>query len=140
MQVQTYLNFDGKCEEAIEFYRSKLNAKVEMIMRFKDSPQQCDPSMVPPNSENKIMHSAFKIGDSTIMATDMGCSNNPGFKGFSLTLNTDNDAEAERLFAALQDGGKVEMPLEETFFATRFGVVADRFGVTWQVIHPKPMN
>lgn len=139
MQVQVYLNFDGRCEEAIEFYRSKLDAKVEMIMRFKDSPVQCDPNMVPPGSENKVMHSAFKIGESVIMATDMNCSGDAGFKGFSLTLSANSDAEAERLFAALQDGGQVQMPMNETFFATRFGVVSDRFGVSWQIIHAKPM-
>jgi len=132
MQVQSYLMFNGRCEEAIEFYKKTLGAQVEMIMRFKDAPEGCSPG-----TENKVMHSAFKIGDTTVMATD-GMMKDQGsleFKGFSLTLNPKTVAEAERLFKALSgDGGQVHQPLIETFFSPRFGILADKFGVSWMVV------
>jgi PhnB protein len=134
MQVQPYLFFDGRCEEAIEFYRSKLGAKVEMFMRFKDSPEPAQPGMVPPGSENKVMHSCFRIGDTAVMASDGRCMGKPSFQGFSLSLTVPNEAEAERLFAGLGDGGQVQMPLTKTFFSPRFGMVADRFGVSWMIV------
>ena len=136
MQVQPYLFFDGRCEEAVEFYRSRLGAEVTMLMRFKDSPEPPQPGMVPHGSENKIMHSSFRIGDTTVMASDGRCLGKPSFQGFSLSLDAPNEAEAERLFAALADGGQVQMPLTKTFFSPRFGMVADRFGVSWMVIVP----
>jgi PhnB protein len=134
MQVQPYLFFDGRCEEAVEFYRSKLGAKVEMLMRFKDSPEPPQPGCMSPGSENKIMHAAIRIGDTTVMASDGRCTGKPVFQGFSLSLSAPNEVEAERLFASLADGGQVQMPLAKTFFSPRFGMVADRFGVSWMVI------
>jgi PhnB protein len=134
MLVQPYLFFDGRCEEAIEFYRGKLGAKVEMLMRFKDSPEPAQPGMVPPGSEHKVMHASFRIGDTVVMASDGRCQGRPSFQGFSLSLTVPNEAEAERLFAALGDGGQVQMPLTKTFFSPRFGMVADRFGVSWMVV------
>jgi PhnB protein len=134
MQVQSYLFFDGRCEEAIEFYKSKLGAKVEMLMRFKDSPEPAQPGMVPPGAENKVMHSCIRIGDTAVMASDGRCMGKPSFQGFSLSLTPPDVAEAERLFAALGDGGQVRMPLAKTFFSPRFGMVADRFGVSWMVV------
>ena len=134
MQVQPYLFFDGRCEEAIEFYKSKLGAKVEMLMRFKDSPEPAQPGMVPPGAENKVMHSCFRIGDTAVMASDGRCLGKPSFQGFSLSLTPPDVAEAERLFAALGDGGQVQMPMAKTFFSPRFGMVADRFGVSWMVV------
>jgi PhnB protein len=134
MQVQPYLFFDGRCEEAVEFYRSRLGAKVEMFMRFKDSPEPPQPGMVPPGSESKVMHTCFRIGDTPVMASDGRCLGRPSFEGFSLSLTAPNDAEAERLFAALGDGGQVQMPLTKTFFASAFGMVADRFGVSWMIL------
>ena len=134
MQVQCYLFFDGRCEEAIEFYKSKLGAKVEMLMRFKDSPEPAQPGMVPPGAENKVMHSCIRIGDTAVMASDGRCMGKPSFQGFSLSLTPPDVAEAERLFAALGDGGQVRMPLAKTFFSPRFGMVADRFGVSWMVV------
>jgi len=131
MQLQPYLNFDGRCAEAIEFYRAKLGAKVEMLMPFKDSP---DPAMCPPGAGDKVMHSCFRIGDTAVMASDGQCTGRPGFQGFSLSLTAADDAEAKRLFAALSDGGQVQMPLAKTFFASSFGMVADRFGVPWMVV------
>jgi len=134
MQVQPYLFFDGKCEEALDFYRRALDAKVVTLMRFKDNPEPPQPGMIPPGSENKVMHTSFRIGDTTLMASDGRNTGHPTFRGVSLSLTASNDAEAERLFAALQDGGKVQMPMTKTFFSSRFGMVADRFGVSWMII------
>jgi PhnB protein len=134
MQVQPYLFFDGRCEEAIEFYKKALGAKVEMLMRFKDSPEPPQPGMHPPGSDNKIMHATLRIGETTVMASDGHCLGKPSFQGFSLSVTAANEAEAERLFAALGDGGQVQMPLTKTFFSSRFGMVSDRLGVSWMVI------
>ena len=129
--VQPYLFFDGRCEEAIEFYRSALGAEVTMLMRYKDSP---DPTMCTPGTENKVMHASLRIGDTTLMASDGRCEGKLSFEGFSLSLTVLNEADAERLFASLADGGKVQMPLTKTFFSPCFGMVADRFGVSWMII------
>lgn len=134
MQIQPYLFFDGRCEEAIEFYRKALGAEVGMLMRFKDSPEPPQPGMAPPGSENKVMHASLRIGDTTLMVSDGECHGKPHFDGFSLTVTAADEAEAERLFAALADGGQVRMPLAKTFFSPRFGMLADRFGVGWMVI------
>lgn len=131
MQVQPYLYFDGRCEEALEFHRSKLGAKVEMLMRFKESP---DPEACQPGADDKVMHTCFRIGDTAVMASDGRCSGQPSFQGFSLSLTAPDPAEAERPFSALGDGGQVQMPLAQTFFSPRFGMVADRFGLSWMVI------
>ena len=131
MQVQPYLQFDGRCEEAIEFYKGPLGAEVEQLMRFKDSP---DPAKVPPGSNDKVLHSCFRVGNTRIMASDRYCRGEPNFQGFSLSLMTPDMAEAGRLFKALEKGGQVQMPLGETFFSPCFGMVADRFGVSWMVI------
>jgi len=134
MQVQSYLFLDGRAEEAIEFYRKTLGAEVLMLMRFKDSPEPAKPGMVPPGSENKVMHSCIRVGDSQVMLSDGYCQGKPVFQGFALSLTVANEAEADRKFAALADGGKVQAPLSKTFFSPRFGMVADRFGVSWMVI------
>ena len=130
MQVQPYLFFDGRCDEAVEFYRKALGAEVTMLMRFKDSP---DPGMCPAGAQDKVMHASLRIGDSTVLASDGRCEGRPSFEGFALSLTVPDDAAAERLFAALGDGGQVQMPLAKTFFASRFGMVADRVGVSWMV-------
>jgi PhnB protein len=137
MQIQPYLFFDGRCEEAVEFYRKALGAKVEMLMRYKDSPDPPPPGMVPPGSENKVMHSSLRIGNAVLMASDGHCQGKPSFQGFSLSRDASSEAEADRLFNALADGGQVRMPLGKTFFSPRFGMVADRFGVAWMVIVPQ---
>ena len=134
MDIIPYLFFDGRAEEALEFYRRALDAEVEAIHRFKDSP---DPDQIPPGAGDKVMHVTFCVGDTTIMASDGHCHGAPNFQGFSLSLNVRTEAEAERFFAALSDGGKVEMPLAKTFFSPRFGVVNDRFGISWMV-HVRP--
>lgn len=134
MQVQPYLFFDGRCEEAIEFYQSALGAKVEMLMRFEESPEPPAPGMIPPGSGDKVMHTSMRIGDTTVMASDGRCQGEPSFQGFSLALTAADEAEADRLFAVLADGGQVQMPLARTFFSPRFGMVADRFGVSWMIV------
>jgi PhnB protein len=135
MQVQPYLSFGGRCEEAIEFYKKALNAEVTRLLRFKDNPQptpECKPA---PGTENKIMHAALRIGDTTVMATDGRIEEGkPTFQGISLSLTAINDAQAQRLFAALSDGGQVQMPLTKTFFSSNFAMVVDRFGVTWMIV------
>jgi PhnB protein len=137
MLVQPYLVFDGRCEEAIEFYRRALGAEVIMLMRHRDSPEPAPPGMVPPGSEDKVMHASLRIGETTVMASDGRSQGQPIFKGFSLSITASNEAEADRVFAALGDGGEVQMPLGKTFFSPRFGMVADRFGVSWMVNVPQ---
>jgi PhnB protein len=134
MYVQPYLFFDGKCEEALNFYKAALGAEVRAMMRFSESPQPAPPGMIPPGSENKVMHASFRIGDTTLMASDGNAKGNPVFQGVSLSLTVTNDADAQRVFGALSAGGHVQMPLAKTFFASSFGMVTDRFGVSWMVI------
>ena len=131
--VQSYLFFNGNCEEAVEFYRKVIGAEVEMMLRFKESPEPHPPGMVPPGFENKIMHCSFRIGETRVMASD-GCSvEKTDFEGFSLSLTVPSEAEANRAFAALADGGQVRMPLAKTFWSPCFGMVADRFGIGWMI-------
>lgn len=130
MQVEPYLFFEGTCEEALEFYRKKLGAEVTTLMRNMESP---DPGMIRPGTENKVMHANVRIGNSTLMASDGLCEGHPAFKGFSLSLVLTDEAEAERLFSALSEGGQIEMPLAKTFWSPCFGMVTDRFGVSWMI-------
>jgi PhnB protein len=134
MQVQSYLFFDGRCDEALEFYRKQLGAEVTMLMRFKDSPEPHQPGTLPPGSEDKVMHASFRIGETTLMASDGRCQGQPNFQGFAQSLTVPSEAEADRLFTALADGGQVHMPLTKTFFSPRFGMVADRFGLLWMIL------
>ncbi len=131
--VQPYLFFPGNCEQALEFYKKSLGAEVEMMLRFKESPEPPPPGMIPPGYENKIMHTSFRIGQTTVMASD-GCGEEKaGFEGFSLSITVPTEADADRVFNALAEGGKVEMPLAKTFWSPRFGMLHDRFGVGWMV-------
>lgn len=134
MEVQPYIFFDGRCEEALEFYKKALGAKVDMLMRFKEAPDQ---ATVAPESKDKVMHAAVHIGDTQILMSDGRCQGKPSFQGFSLTIAAPDNTEGERLFKALADGGEVRMPMGETFFASRFGMLADKFGVGWMVIVEK---
>ena len=136
MNVQPYISFEGRAAEAIEFYKGAVGATVDMVMHFKDAPPEMQAQMSP-DSKDKVMHAAFHIGDTQVMASDGQCTGKANFSGISLTLNAADDAEAEKLFGALGKGGQVTMPMSETFFAHRFGVVADKFGVSWMVIHSK---
>jgi PhnB protein len=131
MQVQPYVFFNGRCEEAAEFYREAVSAGVTMLMRFKDSPEPVSPNMLPPGAESKIMHMSLRIGDTTILASDGQCQGPPVFQGFAFSPTVANDADADRVFAALADGGQVRMALTKTFFSSRFGMVIDRFGILW---------
>jgi PhnB protein len=134
--IQPYLFFNGRCEQALEFYRKALGAEVEMIMRYKENPEPPQPGMVPPGFENKIMHSSFRVGQTTVMASD-GCSaDNASFQGFFLSLSVPSETEADHAFAALADGGQVRMPLTKTFWSPRFGMVVDRFGIGWMISVP----
>jgi len=132
VQVQPYLFFDGRCEEALAFYREALGAEVSMLMRFKDAPDQ--PPSGQAASGDKVMHASIRIGASEIMASDGHCAGKPSFQGFSLSLQAADEAEAKRAFERLSEGGQVQMPLGNTFFSPCFGMVADRFGVSWMVI------
>jgi PhnB protein len=133
MHVESYLFFNGRCEEAIEFYKRALGAESLFLMRNREAPEQPPPGALPPGSENKVMHATLRIGSSNLMLSDGRCDGTPVFNGFSLSLDAANEAEAERLFAALCDGGTVQMPLAKTFWSPRFGMVADRFGVSWMI-------
>ena len=130
MQIQPYLFFDGRCQEAIEFYRRAVGAEVTALMRYKESP---DPGMIQPGSEDKVMHASFRVGETTVLASDGRCGGHPSFQGFALSLTVSSASEAERLFGALVEGGQVTMPLAATFFSPRFGMATDRFGVSWMV-------
>jgi len=135
MQTQIYLFFDGRLEEALTFYKKTLGIEVEMLMRFKENPEAANhPEACPPGAEDKIMHSSFRLGDQRVMASDGYAKGKPEFKGFALSLAVKTEGEADKLFAALGDGGKVEMPLGKTFFSPKFGMVQDKFGVGWMVL------
>jgi PhnB protein len=134
MQVQPYLFFNGRCEEAIEFYKSVLGAKVEMLMRFSESPEQPQNSECMPSDPNKIMHASFRVGDSVLMGSDGMTGDKPEFKGFSLSITAKSEAEADKAFNALAAGGQIFQPLIKTFFSPRFGMVQDKFGVGWMVV------
>ncbi|MBE7522679.1 MAG: VOC family protein [Burkholderiales bacterium] len=137
MQVQSYLMFDGRCEEALAFYGRALGATVTFLMRNRESPDPHPPGMLPPGSEDRIMHAEFKVGDTVVMASDGYCAGKPQFAGFALAVSVPDDAIAKQRFDALADGGRVGMPLGPTFFATSFGMVQDRFGVDWMVLARK---
>jgi PhnB protein len=139
MQLQPYLFFDGRCEEALEFYRKAVGAQVTMLMRFKESPDPIPADKVPPGSDDKVMHASFNIGETMLMASDGYAKGQPTFKGFALSLNAADEAEARRLFGALSEGGQVQMPLGKTFWSPAFGMVEDRFGISWMVQVPAPM-
>lgn len=131
MQIQPYLFFEGRCQEAIDFYRQALGAEVVMQMAYKDSPVA---TSQPPEASDKVMHASLRIGEAEMFLSDGMCSGSASFQGFSLSLSPANDAEAASLFAALSDGGSVTMPLGKTFFASSFGMLRDRFGVGWMVM------
>ncbi|HET7669552.1 MAG TPA: VOC family protein [Burkholderiales bacterium] len=135
MNVEPYLFFEGRCEEALEFYKKAIGAKVEALMRYRDSPEPQPPGMSPP--ADKVMHALFSIGEAKVMASDGMCTGSAKFNGFALTLNARDDAEAKRMFGALSEGGQVQMPLAPTFFASSFGMLTDRFGLGWMVLAQK---
>lgn len=133
MKIKPYLFFDGRCEEAIEFYKAALGAELLFMMRNSDSPEPPPPGMLPPGSEHKVMHASLRVGATVVMMSDGRCGGDTVFKGFSLSLGSPDEAGARRLFDALADGGQVGMPLAKTFWSPLFGMVNDRFGVGWMV-------
>lgn len=134
MQVEPYLFFEGRTEEALQFYQKALGAKVEMMMRNKESPEPPPPGMNAP--AEKIMHASFTVDGGRVMASDGNCSGKPNFQGFSLSVTATNESEAKKKFNALAEGGKVTLPLNRTFFSPAFGMLTDRFGVGWMVMVP----
>lgn len=131
MYLQPYLFFDGRTEEALDFYKKAVGAEVKMLMRFKEAPDQ---SMISKGSENKVMHAHFKVGDTDVLISDGRNQGNPKFEGFALTLQAKDETEAAKFFNALGQGGEIGMPLGKTFFAKSFGMLKDKFGVNWMVI------
>jgi len=133
MEIQPYLFFEGRCEEALDFYKSALGAQVNMLMRYKEGPEgSCQPGL-----EEKVMHSSFRVGDAVVLASDGMANGQPKFQGVSLALTVPDTATATRFFNALADGGNVTQPLIQTFFSPSFGMVADRFGVHWMIMVPQ---
>ncbi len=133
MKIEPYLFFNGRCEEAMAFYKQALGAEVVMQMRMNESPEPHQPGMLPPGFENKIMHASMRIGDTNVMMSDGNSGEAQTFKGFTLSIAVKEAAQAEKLFAALSEGGQVQMPIGKTFWSPCFGMVADRFGVSWMV-------
>jgi PhnB protein len=137
MQVQPYLFFNGRCEEAVEFYRTALGAQVQMLMHYKDSPEPATCPSGATDIGDMVMHASLRVGQTIVMASDDPTGASQSHQGFALSIIAADEAEADRLFAALSDGGQVHMPLAKTFFSPRFGMVADRFGVLWMVLVPR---
>ncbi|MBC7979222.1 MAG: VOC family protein [Armatimonadetes bacterium] len=131
--IQPYLFFNGNCEEAIEFYRTAIGAEQEMLMRYKESPDSPPEGMLPPDWEDKVMHASLRIGESVVMVSDGCCDGKDKFQSFSLSLTLPDEGEARKVFAALGEGGSVEMPLDKTFWSPCFGMLTDRFGLGWMI-------
>lgn len=131
MSTLPYLDFNGRCEEAIEFYRQAVGASVDMLMPFKDSPE---PMPEDKDKSDKILHASMTIAGSTIMASDGFCTGAPKFAGLGMALSLPDEAAVRRAFDALGDGGQVTMPLGRTFWTPCFGMVTDRFGLCWMVM------
>ena len=133
MKVQPYLFFDGRCEEALDFDKRALGAEVLMLMRFNEAPDPPPPDMIAPGSENKVMHASVRIGETEVLASDGRSMGQPVFQGVSLSLAVTSEAEADRVFKALSEGGQIQMPIGKTFWAERFGMLVDRFGIPWMI-------
>ena len=133
MQIQPYLFFNGRCDEALEFYCKALGAEVTMLLRYKDSPDPVPEGMLPRGSENKVMHANLRIGGADVMASDGNCTGQAAFQGFSVSIAVPDEATANRFFVALAENGQVQRPIGKTFFSPCFGMVADRFGVSWMI-------
>jgi PhnB protein len=138
MQINPYLYFSGNCQEAFEYYRDHLGGEILMMMRFGDAPMPAEHK--PAGWDNKVLHGRIKIGDAVIFASDVKREEDRPMQAFDLVANLKTAEEAERVFAALADGGKVSMPMSETFFAVRYSSLKDRFGVPWSVVCEKPMG
>jgi PhnB protein len=135
MKMQTYVNFDGRCAEAFRFYEKHLGAQVGMLMTHGQAPDQ---SKVSPEMKDAVLHARLSVGGTELMAADIPHAQ--PMRSAYLSLGVDSDAEAERIFSALSEGGEVFMPMQQTFFASRFGQLRDRFGINWMILHERPMN
>lgn len=133
MAIQPYLFFNGNCEEAIEFYKKALGAEVTMLMRFKENPDPPPPGEIPQGLDDKVMHASLRINGGELMASDGMGTGKTNFSGFSISLVAKDEAEVDRFCNALAEGGQIEMPVGKTFWAQRFGMVRDRFGLGWMV-------
>ena len=134
MKMHTYVNFAGKCAEAFQFYEQHLGGTVTMLMTHGQAPDQ---SKVNPEWKDAVLHARISIGGTELMGADI--PNAQPMRSSYLSLNVESDTEAERIFSALSNGGEVFMPMQETFFATLFGQLRDRFGLNWMIIHERPM-
>jgi PhnB protein len=132
IQIEPYLFFNGRCEEAIQFYQQTLGAELQMLMRYREGPE-APPGMLPPGSEDKVMHASLRVGDCNLLLSDGLCSGAPRFEGFRLSFAVADAAAADRLFNALGAGGSVQMPLARSFWSPCFGMLTDRFGVGWMI-------
>jgi PhnB protein len=135
--ITPYLDFAGRCDEALEFYRKALGAEVEMLMRYDESPEPAPPGMLQPGFEKKVMHASFRVRGVLLMASD-GCGEGSKFDGFQLALAVPTEADARRAFDALAANGTVQVPPTKTFWSPCFGMLTDRFGVRWMVSVPGP--
>jgi PhnB protein len=135
MQLHTYLNYGGNCEEAFRFYERYLGGKITMLMRHGEQPA---PSDVPPQWKDKVLHARMNLGGTELLGADIPADRFQPIRSAYLSLTVDSSDEAERIYALLSDGGQIFMPMEETFFANRFAMLRDRFGTSWMLLHPKP--
>lgn len=136
MKIHTYLNYGGNCEEAFRFYEKNLGGKIVMMMRYGEQP---DPKNAPPGTEKFILYANMAIGETQLMGSDVPPDRFQPMRSAYLSLGVDSDAEAERIFKLLGEGGEIFMPMAETFFASRFGMLRDRFGTSWMILHQRPM-
>jgi PhnB protein len=136
MKLTTHLHYGGNCAEALHFYEEHLGGKISFMMTYEQMPE---PKSIPPGCEQGILHASIRIADTTIMAADAPPDNFQPMRSAYLALSVDSDEEAERIYALLTDGGEVIMPMAETFFAFRFAMLRDKFGILWMIIHERPM-
>lgn len=137
MSLRTYLNFGGNCADAFKFYEKNLGAKINMLMTFDQMP---GPAEIPSDLAGKVLHASIDIAGTTVLGSDVPADRFQPIRSVYLCLSVDSDAEAESLFKLLSEGGEVYMPMQETFFASRFGQLRDRFGTSWMILHDKPMG
>ena len=136
MKVNTYLNYGGNCREALAFYEKELGGKINMLMTHGEAPGG---SNLGPEMKDSVMYASLTLGDTTVMASDVPAERFQPMRSVYLCLGVDSDAEAERVYELLSEGGQIYMPMQETFFASRFGQLRDRFGTSWMIIHEKRM-
>ena len=137
MKLNTYLNYGGNCREAFQFYERHLGGKIAMMMNHGEQPGV---NSVPPELKNKVLHAQLMLGDTELMAADVPPERFHPMRSAYLSLSVDNIEEAERIHKLLADGGEIFMPMEETFFAFRFSMLRDKFGTSWMILNPRPMQ